>query len=192
MKEFTRIEPTDEYQVGGKFKKTVVVKHFHTADGKVHEFTTFHKENIHAGAVIAVTPDAKVAVSYQFRPGPERWMYEIPGGMFGRDEDFQAAALRELQEETGYVSDEVELLGTSCRDAYVNATWHYYLAKNCYPAKNGQTLDEEESDQGLEVRLITIDELIYNATHDLMTDPAAVLMAYEKLKEIQHATNRST
>lgn len=115
-------------------------------------------------------------------------MYEIPGGSFNPNEDFQTAAMRELEEETGYVSDEVELLGTSCRDAYMNANWHYYFAKNCYMSKNGQQLDYEERSQGAEVRLITIDELIYNATHDLMTDPAAVLMAYEKLKEIQHET----
>jgi 8-oxo-dGTP pyrophosphatase MutT (NUDIX family) len=185
---FTRIEPTESYDVGGLFTRRVVVKRFGTSDNQVHQFTTYYKEGSHSGAVIALTPDARVIVSYQFRAGPERWMYELPGGGFKDDETYQSAVMRELTEETGYTSDDVVCLGTSCRDAYVNTIWHYYLAKNCVLSPGGQQLDDEERAQGLTAKLISIDDLFYNATHDRMTDPAAVLMAYEELKEIQRGT----
>lgn len=188
MKTFTRVEPTDTYKVGGAFKKPMVVKRFRTEDGQEHEFTTEGPEDRHCGAVLALTPDNRVVVSYQFRPGPEAWLYELPGGAFNEGEDFQAAALRELLEETGYESNEVTSLGEHCRGAYINGTWHYYLAQNCRLAADGPKRDELENDQGLETKLISIEVLIYNATHGLMTDPVAVLAAYETLKEIQYGT----
>lgn len=188
MKQFTRITPTETLEVGGRYKRAVVVKRFRDEDGQVHEFTTFCAEGSHAGGVIAVTPDGRVPVLYQFRAGPERYFYEMPGGKFNPGEDFQAAAMRELREETGYTSDTVVPLGTSCRDAYTNTQWHYYLATNCYQTDTGQALDAEERAQGVECRLLSIAEFLDHALNDRMTDPAAVLMAYEQLKEIQRET----
>lgn len=183
MKTFTRVDTVIQ-PVGGRFKREVVVKKFQTEDGLEHEFTTWIAEGYQAAGVIALTPDKKAVMMYQFRGGPERWMYEIPGGGVMPGEDAQIAALRELKEETGYTPGHVELLGTSCKDAYSNIVIHYYIATDCVLSDDGRQLDEEEQEQGAEVRLITIDELIANAKHDHMTDPHAVLMAYEKLKEL--------
>lgn len=183
MKTFTRVA-ADAQVVGNRFKRGVVVKKFQTEDGAEHEFTTWLAEGYRAAGIIAVTPDKKVITTYQFRGGPERWMYEIPGGGVMEGEDAEVGAVRELKEETGYEPARVELLGTSCKDAYSNIVVHYFLATDCVLSDDGKQLDEEEQEQGAEVRLITIDELIENAKHDHMTDPHAVLMAYEKLKEL--------
>lgn len=183
MKQFTRVA-ADAQTVGGRFKRGVVVKRFQTEDGVEHEFTTWLHEGYRAAGVIAITPDKKIVTMYQFRGGPERWMHEIPGGGVLPEEDPKVGALRELKEETGYVAGKVELLGTSCKDAYSNIVIHYYLATDCVPSDEGRQLDEEEQEQGAEIRLITIDELITNARSDNMTDPQAVLMAYETLKEL--------
>lgn len=184
MKQFVRIEPTTIQEVGDKFKRQVAIKRFRTEDGLEHEFTTTGKEGQRCGAVIAVTAGKQVVVMYQFRGGPERWMYDIPGGGFGEDEDAQTAALRELKEETGYEPGQVEFLGTSSRDSLSNVTWYYYLATDCTLGQ-GARHDQEESDQGAEARLISIDELIENAKKDQMTDPHAVLMAYDRLTELK-------
>jgi len=185
MKNFKRIEPTATYNVGGEYKRKVVVKRFETEDGKVHEFTTMLSEKSRSGGVIALTPTKQVVVTYQFRAGPERWMYELPGGAINEGEDPQKGVLRELEEETGYKSDQVIFLGNSCRDAYTNKVWYYYLALDCIPSSEGHSRDEEEVMQGLETQLISIDQLIENAKKDQMTDPAAVLMAYDMLLELQ-------
>lgn len=185
MKQFKRVEPTELQTFGKKYLWTAVIKYFETGDGQMHEFTTIGNEGTRAGAVIALTPSNQVIITYQFRAGPERWMYDLPGGGFNDDEDSQMAALRELKEETGYEPGHVEYLGESCREAYVNTTWHYYLATDCFLSAEGQMLDETEEQQGAEVRLITISELIENAKHNNMTDPHAVLMAYDKLKQLE-------
>ena len=184
MKKFTRIEPTTTQTYGVRFKRTALVKRFRTDDGIEHEFTTEGAEDSHAGAVIALTPGNQVITAYQFRAGPERWMYDVPGGTFNDGEDAKVAALRELKEETGYEPKRVEFLGTSCRSGYFNITWHYFMATGCTLSASGLDQDEEEQDQGAEVRLISIADLIRYAKEDKMTDPHAVLMAYDKLMQL--------
>lgn len=185
MKQFTRIEPTLIQPVGDRFKRQAVIKHFRTEDGLEHEFTTWGSEGSRAGAAIAITRDNQVVITYQFRGGPERWMYDIPGGGINAGEDPETGVLRELQEETGYLPGSVEFLGTSCRDSINNTTWYYYLALDCELSGAGNQQDAEEQQQGAEVRLITIEQLIANARANKMTDPHAVLMAYDRLMDLK-------
>lgn len=185
MKQFTKTS-SEIRKVGDNFKRAVEVKKFRTEDGDNHEFTTFGLMNSRSGAVIALTPDNRVITTYQFRPGPERWMYELPGGGINEGEKPEVGALRELREETGYISDKVEFLGKlDARDAYMNGDWYYYLALDCQPSRAGQELDVTEFEQGVEVKLISIEELINNAKTSQMTDPVAVLLAYDKLRQLE-------
>src|SRR6185312_9593516 len=52
-------------------------------------------------AVLATTPDDRVLLVPQFRPGPNRVLRELPGGFVEPGEDPVEAAIRELFEETG-------------------------------------------------------------------------------------------
>lgn len=185
MKKFTRIEPTIVQEIGRKFKRQAVVKMFQTDDGLKHEFTTMYQEGTRAAGVIALTPDKQVVSVFQFRPGSEQWVYDLAGGEINSGEDARDGAMRELHEETGYVPGEITYLGKSYGDAYSNVIVHYYLATNCVLAENGASLDVEETEQGVEVRLISISDLIDNAKNSAMADPRAVLMAYDKLKELE-------
>jgi len=168
----------EEIKVG---RRTLIRKTFERPDGIAAEYVTVGGLKVRHGAVIALTPENMVVVAEQFRPGPEMIMQEIPGGNVEEGEDPQAAAMRELREEVGYASDEVEFLGSTRKDAYMNATWYFYLARNC------QLLHEQDLDEGefVTIRLITIDELIANAKEGRMTDASAVLMAYEQLEQTQ-------
>lgn len=180
IQKWERIEPTIVTRLD---RRTIVLKTFiQPGVQKPRVFATFLGEDVHCAAVIAITKNKKVVVARQYRPGPERVMDELPGGGVEVNEDPQAGAMRELREETGYVSKNVTFLGTSCRDAYTNATWHYYLAIDCELAPGGQQLDEFED---VEVQLIRINKLLENARTDQLTDPHAVLMAYEQLKSLQ-------
>lgn len=184
MKQFTRIEPTDIIEAGSKYKRTLVVKRFQTDDGLTHEFTTFGRDGASAAAVIALTPDNQVVTIYQFRPGPERWLYDIPGGGVNPGEDPLKGVQRELLEETGYISDDVTYRGEYW-DAYKNYPHRFYLARNCRLAPGSTGPGDEEAEQGAEVRLISIATLLDNARSGQMTDPAAVLMAYDELVNLK-------
>lgn len=185
MKRFVRIEPTIIQEFGRTFKQQAVIKTFRTDDGLQHEFTTVYAEGMRGVAVVALTTDHQVVTTFQFRAGPEQWVYELPGGGVYDAEDIEAAARRELQEETGYVPGKLLSLGKSHSDGYCNYVCHYYLATDCTLSGTGRLLDDEEHEQGAEVRLLAISDFIEHAKYGEMTDVRAVLLAYEKLKELE-------
>jgi len=178
MKSWKRIEPTIKTKID---YHEVIIKLFELPDGKTATRATFLGEGRRAAGVIAVTTDNKVIVGHQFRPGPERVMIEIPGGYVDDGEDPEKAAARELIEETGYIAGAVTPLGVFPKDAYVNGTWYYYLATGCTLLRD-QALDHDEF---VDLELMSIEDFIANAKKGNMTDPFAVLAAYDQLKELQ-------
>lgn len=74
-----------------------------------------HRSNASAVvALIAVNEAGQLLLVEQFRPPLQKSVIELPAGLVGDladpDEDLLLAAQRELLEETGYHSDELELL----------------------------------------------------------------------------------
>jgi ADP-ribose pyrophosphatase len=183
-----RVEPTIVTKVDHRY---VVVKTFIVpGTNKRFTFATYQPEGARAAGVVALTPENKVIVARQFRQGPEQVMDEIPGGKVDEGEDPQVAAQRELLEETGYAAGKMQLLGTNYGSAYNNGIWFYYLATGCTLSPDGPNSDENEP---IEVKLISISALLRNAKRGGTTDPAAILMAYDKLKALEqegrHAKN---
>ncbi len=179
MKPWKRIEPTIVSKIGWC---TIVSKNFILPNGKTHHYQISGREGRQAAGVVALTSDKKVIVAQQFRPGPEDFFDEIPGGRVEEGEALEIAVRRELLEETGYEAGEIKYLGSTPQDAYGNATHHYFLATKCVPHKDGQNLDDTEF---IEVKLISIDQLIDNAKRGRMTDPAAIMMAYDELIKLK-------
>ena len=83
MQPWKRIEPTVNTKIG---HRTVVTKLFEV-NGKSHDFQTYDKEGQEYAGVVALTKDGQALVIEQFRPGPEKIMYEIPGGFVDEGEN---------------------------------------------------------------------------------------------------------
>ena len=97
-----------------------------------------------AAAVVPVDDQGRIIMVRQYRNALERYTLEIPaGGLQTAEELTRDAAARELQEETGYYSDDLELLlSIYTTVAFCNEKIDIYLAKNLKPGR--QHLDEDE------------------------------------------------
>lgn len=176
MKKWQRIKPTKIQKVG--YRK-IISKTFKMPDGSVKTFET-HFNN--GSCVIALTPENKVIVVRQFRPGPEMIMDELPGGALEEGESPEQAMRRELLEETGYETGTMQYLGVAYYDAYTSGKRHCFLAKNC---KLSNKTKQPDADEYIEIKEISISELLKNARAGLLTDPGPVLFAYHELAKLQ-------
>ena len=80
--------------------------------------------------VVALTPEQRVVVVRQYRFGTGKITVEIPGGVIDLGEAPEAAARRELQEETGYTSARWTALGpVEPNPAFQTNLCHHYLAE---------------------------------------------------------------
>ncbi len=137
-----------------------------------------------AAAVIPVREDGKILMVRQFRNALDRETLEVPaGGLNGADEPTRNAAGRELEEETGYKSNDIEFLITiRTTVAFCNEKIDIYVAKNLIPSS--QHLDEDEF---INVEAYSVEELmemIYNTTiQDSKTICAIMTYAHKYLRK---------
>lgn len=81
-------------------------------------------------AVMAILPNGKIVLNRNYRHATRSWEYELTRGAIQEDEAVQAAAEREVIEETGMVIRELRLLGNMAPDSGItNAVIPIFLAK---------------------------------------------------------------
>jgi 8-oxo-dGTP pyrophosphatase MutT (NUDIX family) len=82
--------------------------------------------------VVPVTAEGDVVLIRQYRHGVRAVTLEIPGGMANEGEPPEAAAARELREETGYVAERVRLLARVLPNPAVQDNYLYlFAAEGC-------------------------------------------------------------
>lgn len=86
--------------------------------------------------VVPVTWDGRVVLIRQFRPGSREVTIEVPGGMVdSRDRDPADAAVRELEEETGYLAGRIVKTGKVRPNPAILRNWcHMFLALDVRPS----------------------------------------------------------
>lgn len=98
-----------------------------------------------AAAIVALDEEGNVLLKREYRHCYGRELIEIPAGAFEPGEtDALAVAKRELLEETGYVSERWQYLGSTIdSSAKLTNYMHLFLAANCRRV-SGQHLDATE------------------------------------------------
>ncbi len=117
--------------------------------------------------IVAVTPNDEIVLVKQYRFGRDVITLETAAGAVERGEDPFCAAKRELEEETGYISDEWESLGSvSVNPAFMSNQCHVFLAKNCVP-EGKQNFDPDEDIEVVVRPLNEIKEVLKEMDHSL-------------------------
>ena len=148
-------------------------------NGKTEEWD-FVSHRKGAAAVVPVTEDGKILMVKQYRNALERMTLEIPAG--ARDsvtEDTKVCAARELEEETGYKSNDLTfLISLKTTVAFCDEFIDVYLAKNL--VKGYRHLDDAEA---IDVKAYDIDELCDMIYAGKLQDAKTVsaLLAYKNL-----------
>lgn len=108
-----------------------------------------------AAAIIAFKDDENIILVEQFRKALDSVTLEIPAGKLDKDEDHKLAALRELEEETGYKALNIEYLGKIAPAAgFCNEILYLYKATNLI--QGNKNCDEDEFTN---VKIISLSEL---------------------------------
>ncbi|ADL18456.1 NUDIX hydrolase [Acidilobus saccharovorans 345-15] len=126
-------------------------------------------------AVLPVLEDGRVILERQWRPATGSWVLEAPAGRVERGETPEEAAMRELEEETGYRASRL----TKVYEAYVSPGYsdevqHGYIAEGL--TRVGQRL---EPDEVISLAFMRPEEALGQA-RDLKT--IALLEAYVNLR----------
>ncbi len=129
--------------------------HIRLPDGRIG-MREYCKHN-GAVAVVPLTDSGCVVCVRQYRYALGRVTLEIPAGKFDYiGEDHEAAALRELREETGYITEYLTPIGNlSTSPALLTEIIYLYLAEHMTPGELAP-----DDDEFLELVEIPLDELV--------------------------------
>ncbi|HWR68933.1 MAG TPA: NUDIX hydrolase [Desulfomonilia bacterium] len=146
----------------------------------IKDFTVFELEDW--VNIIPITEDGRVVTIRQYRHGVRHDTLEIPGGLISEEDSSpMEAAVREMTEETGYISTDVVHIGTvEPNPALQTNRCFSFLAMNCSLA-SGQMLDPTEAIQVELVKRQDIYRMIreQRITHGLVVAAFAHLLIHE-------------
>lgn len=96
-----------------------------------------------AVCMVVITPDDQTVLVRQYRKALEKPILEIPAGKLDGDEDPLIAAVRELEEEVGYLKGDIRhVMDFYTSPGFCNEKLSLYLAENAELGE--QRLDEGE------------------------------------------------
>lgn len=133
-----------------------------------------------AAAVLPVLKNGNVLMVRQYRNALDRYTLEIPaGGLESPDEPMIDCAARELEEETGYKSDNLEmLLSLHTTVAFCDEKIEVFLARDL--VKTSQHLDEDEYIDVEEHSIEELLEAVYSGKIEDSKTVSAILAYYSK------------
>src|SRR4051812_11336863 len=135
-----------------------------------------------AVAIIAITDENKIVMVEQYRKALEQTIIEIPAGKLESGEQPDVCAKRELEEETSYECESLELLNSFYTSpGFANEIVHVYLAKGLTKKEDAAGLDEDEFVNLME---LTVGEAIEYVTEQKIFDAKTIFaVQYLQLQE---------
>ncbi|WP_152654677.1 NUDIX hydrolase [Oceanobacillus sp. CFH 90083] len=109
-----------------------------------------------AVAVIPITPDNKIVLVEQYRKPLERTLIEIPAGKLENNENPLTAAVRELEEETGYTTTNLtQVTHFYTSPGFANELVYIYVTDDLIKLEHPPAGDDDEF---VEIIEVTLDE----------------------------------
>ncbi|ARK29487.1 NUDIX hydrolase [Halalkalibacter krulwichiae] len=134
-----------------------------------------------AVAVIPVTREGKLVLVRQYRKALNKVIVEIPAGKLEQGENPLDCAKRELEEETGYNTNQLHfLLSFYTSPGFADEIIYLYLAEEL-----GEGTSQTDEDEFLDVLEVTLDEAEKMIKQEIIHDAKTVYaVQYLKMKEL--------
>lgn len=137
-----------------------------------------------AAIIFPVTEDGEVVLVRQYRPPLGRMELGLPAGLIERDEKPEAAARRELAEETGYGGGEWEPLGSLASSPSLKDNWAYLFLARGVEEVAPPDPDEHESIEVVRVPLGEVSGLVHSGEIVSSSGVAAVMLALDRISAL--------
>ena len=177
-----KIYKTEELEIADKGFLSIKRYKFTLKDGKIifREQIVKGEKDGSASIIIPVTEEGNIVVIVESRPiTKEGFGIEFPAGYIENEETPDAAANRELLEETGYEPERLEHLGSYYQDQGCSKAYnHIFIAFGCKKIKE-QNLDPDELIKYME---FTFEEVLKLADEGRINDSNS-LLALERAKK---------
>lgn len=139
----------------------------------------------HAGAsaVIPFIGEDRIILVRQYRKAIEAESIEIPAGLKDANESASETALRELEEETGYTTDQLSFVTSFySTPGFTDEFLEIFEARDLYLVEEKRPMDDDEQ---LEVLTVTYDEAWAFYEEGLLRDSKTVFaLFYWKMKRL--------
>jgi 8-oxo-dGTP pyrophosphatase MutT (NUDIX family) len=135
-----------------------------------------------AAIIFPLTKKGEVVLVRQYRPPLERMELGLPAGLVEKGEKSEAAARRELLEETGYSGGEWELLGSVASSPSLKDNWAYLFLARGVEEMAPPDPDEHELVEVVRVSVGDLPGLVRGGEIVSSSGVAAVMLALERLK----------
>ena len=136
-----------------------------------------------AAIIFPLTGEGEVVLVRQYRPPLERMELGLPAGLVEEGEKPEAAARRELLEETGYSGGEWEPLGALASSPSLKDNWAYLFLARGVEEMAPPDPDEHELVETVRVPVGELLGLIRAGEIVSSSGVAAVMLALERLRE---------
>ena len=136
-----------------------------------------------AAIIFPLTGEGEVVLVRQYRPPLERMELGLPAGLVEEGERPEAAARRELLEETGYSGGEWEPLGSLASSPSLKDNWAYLFLARGVEETSPPDPDEHELVETVKASMEELPELIRAGEIVSSSGVAAIMLALERLKE---------
>lgn len=148
---------------------------------------TYTREVVEYGVAVVLVPvdaDGRLLMVRQYRHPAGRWLLELPaGGVDERDASPEAAALRELREETGHRGSLTPIGGLYLAPGYSDEYQHMYVARDLVE----DPLDADE-DEDLVLERVTLDDALALVDSGRICDAKSIAALLMYLRHIGRAT----
>ena len=147
---------------------------------------TYERAVVEYGVAVVLVPvdaDGRLLMVRQYRHPTGHWLLELPaGGVDDRDLSPEAAALRELREETGHRGTLARIGGLYLAPGYSDEYQHMYVARDLVE----DPLDADE-DEELVLERVTLDDALAFVDSGQICDAKSIAALLMYLRHIGRA-----